>query len=469
MDRAIWWIRRDLRLANNPALVNALQHSKQVIPLFILDPTLLNSRLSSPKRLAFLYSGLRALDYDLKRIGGRLVVRRGVPSNVLSLMHLEYSIDGIFAEQDFSPYARRRDSQVEASLPLTLSGSVAYRHPSDVLKNDGSPYTIFTPYKRQWLNLGLPRRSELLPAPERIATPDEIFSEQLPDPGYLLDNTPFISGEVAAHQKLDTFTDEIQGGVFDYHNLRDRMDHDGTSQLSPYLRFGMLSAEQAIVASTEATQIAQAPMGEKGVEIWLSELIWREFYISILYNFPEVLQNSFKPNFRGIRWQNDPDEFEAWKCGATGFPIVDAGMRQLAALGWMHNRARMITASFLVKDLLVDWRWGEAYFMSQLVDGDPAANNGGWQWTAGTGTDAAPYFRIFNPVLQGQKFDPRGEFIRKWVPELQAVPVEFIHQPWLMSSAIQNQVGCRIGREYPKPIIDHSVRRQMALALFGKT
>ena len=403
MDRAIWWIRRDLRLANNPALVNALQHSEQVIPLFILDPTLLNSRLSSPKRLAFLYSGLRALDYDLKRIGGRLVVRRGVPSNVLSLMHLEYSIDGIFAEQDFSPYARRRDSQVGASLPLTLSGSVAYRHPSDVLKNDGSPYTIFTPYKRQWLNLGLPRRSELLPAPERIATPDEIFSEQLPDPGYLLDNTPFISGEVAAHQKLDTFTDEIQGGVFDYHNLRDRMDHDGTSQLSPYLRFGMLSAEQAIVASTEATQIAQAPMGEKGVEIWLSELIWREFYISILYNFPEVLQNSFKPNFRGIRWQNDPDEFEAWKCGATGFPIVDAGMRQLAALGWMHNRARMITASFLVKDLLVDWRWGEAYFMSQLVDGDPAAKYCCWQWTACTGTDAAPYFQICNSVFQGQR------------------------------------------------------------------
>jgi deoxyribodipyrimidine photo-lyase len=230
----------------------------------------------------------------------------------------------------------------------------------------------------------------------------------------------------------------------------------------------MLSARQAVLAAREAIQLAPDRVTGNSADIWLNELIWREFYISILYHFPEVSRQSFRSSLRRIAWRNDPDEFDAWTKGMTGYPVVDAGMRELNATGWMHNRARMITASFLVKDLLVDWRWGEAYFMSQLIDGDPAANNGGWQWTAGTGTDAAPYFRIFNPVLQGQKFDPDGMYVRKWVPELSDVPIEYLHQPWRMPGSIQEASGCRIGIEYPRPIVDHSERRLLTLAAYER-
>jgi deoxyribodipyrimidine photo-lyase len=244
------------------------------------------------------------------------------------------------------------------------------------------------------------------------------------------------------------------------------MDLHGTSALSPYLRFGVLSSRQAVLAAHHALQPAAGNPDQKGAQTWLNELIWREFFISILHNYPEVRQQSFRENLRNIKWRNDPDEFLAWKEGMTGYPIVDAAMRQLLHTGWMHNRARMIVASFLVKDLLIDWRWGERWFMQQLIDGDPAANNGGWQWSAGTGTDAAPYFRIFNPILQSKKFDPQGDYIRRWVPELSALPTPQIHVPWEMNDSQQKEFDVKVGKSYPEPIVDHRFARERTLEAY---
>jgi deoxyribodipyrimidine photo-lyase len=247
------------------------------------------------------------------------------------------------------------------------------------------------------------------------------------------------------------------------------MDLDGTARLSPYLRFGMISARECVSAAYQALRDAPDDSARKSAETWLNELIWREFYITILYHYPEVLKQSFREDLRDISWRNDEQEFDAWCEGQTGYPVVDAAMRQLKYLGWMHNRARMIVASFLVKDLLVDWRWGERWFMQHLVDGDPADNNGGWQWTAGTGMDAAPYFRIFNPILQGKKYDPNGDYVRRWVPELAGVPTKYAHTPWMMPPELQGQINCIIGRDYPLPIVYHGFARERALAAYKQT
>jgi deoxyribodipyrimidine photo-lyase len=228
----------------------------------------------------------------------------------------------------------------------------------------------------------------------------------------------------------------------------------------------MLSAKQALAASNQAIAKARTEEERKGANTWLNELIWREFYQSILFHFPSVREMSFRANLRTIQWENDPAEFKAWCNGETGYPIVDSAMRQLMETGWMHNRARMIVASFLVKDLLIDWRWGEQWFMQQLIDGDPAANNGGWQWSAGTGTDAAPYFRVFNPILQGQKFDPQGVYVHRWVPELSSVPMKYLHKPWEMPADIQEASSCIIGKNYPSPIVDHAYARERVLERF---
>ena len=225
---------------------------------------------------------------------------------------------------------------------------------------------------------------------------------------------------------------------------------------------------QAVVFATQAIALAPDSPNRKSAETWLNELVWREFYLSILYHYPHVRQRNFRSQYDAICWENDPEAFEAWCRGRTGYPIVDAAMRQLLQSGWMHNRARMIVASFLVKDLLIDWRWGERWFMQHLVDGDPAANNGGWQWTAGTGTDAAPYFRIFNPILQSKKFDPHGIYIRRWLPQLAAVPDKFVHEPWRMTAEIQKQAKCRIGHDYPHPIVDHAAARKRTVAAYKR-
>ena len=409
---SIWWIRRDLRLTDNIALHFALR-AGDVIPVFILDPAFSSQ---SPRRRSFLYEGLHALDQDLKQRGSYLVLRTGKPVEILRQLLQQTKAEAIFAEEDFTPYARKRDSRIANELPLKLLHGQTVHHPNDVLKQDGKPYTIYTPYSKTWkaqLN-----KIEVVPAPKSISTPVGISSELIPAFSV---NPLFPAGEQEALVRLEDFAYKR---IHSYDETRNRMDLDGTSSLSPYLRFGMLGLRQAVSTAR------QASAESRGAEIWLNELIWREFYIQILYHFPYVSHRAFNAALASIPWRNDSDEFEKWKEGKTGVPIVDAAMRQLKETGWMHNRARMIVASFLVKDLLIDWRWGEAWFMENLLDGDPAANNGGWQWTAGTGTDAAPYFRIFNPVLQSAKFDPHGDYIRKWVHELRGLNAKEIHAPW---------------------------------------
>ncbi len=467
MTASIWWIRRDLRLADNHALDAALAASEAVIPLFVLDPVLLQSSYGSEKRLAFLLEGLRQLQQALAKRGGRLVVRRGEPVEVLAGVLEKSGANAIFAHADHSPYARTRDQAVDARLPIQWTDGPAIRPPGSILKSDGGAYQVYTPFRRRWTEHPPPHPGELSPAPERIRSP-ELATEDLPAKPRPADEMRFAAGEAAAQKRLDAFTGGPDAPIFRYAERRDRVDLDGTSRLSPYLRFGMLSPRAAAVAAYQAMERAPDAAGRKGAQTWLHELIWRDFYLHILHHYPQVRQQAFRDDYTDIDWRNDPAEFEAWTAGRTGYPIVDAAMRQLSQTGWMHNRARMIVASFLTKDLLIDWRWGERWFMQQLIDGDPAANNGGWQWSAGTGTDAAPYFRIFNPITQGQKHDPHGDYIRRWVPELRAVPGEFLHTPWMMPDEVQTRSKCIIGGDYPPPVVDHRAARARALERYAQ-
>ncbi|MBN1810688.1 MAG: deoxyribodipyrimidine photo-lyase [Anaerolineae bacterium] len=469
MKTAIWWARRDLRLTDNPALSAALAHAEQVVPVFVLDPTLLAENEAAEKRVAFLFGGLRALDADLRARGSTLVVRRGDPRDELAALLIETGAKALYAEADVWPYGEQRDTHIAKTLPLHLAGGLTV-HPSDaVLKADGTPYVVFTPFSRKWKALTPPSLRNILPAPTRIVTPSGIASLPIPSKPALSPDVPFPPGEAEAQCRLDAFLTSDDPPVYSYAETRDRMDLDSTSHLSPYLRFGMLSARQAVAMAGLALELAPSPEARQSVETWLNELIWREFYQAILHHFPHVLERSFRPNLQAIPWDNDRATFAAWCEGRTGYPVVDAAMRQLTHTGWMHNRARMIAASFLVKDLLIDWRWGERFFMQHLVDGDPAANNGGWQWTAGTGTDAAPYFRVFNPVTQGKKYNPQGNYVRRWVPELANVPDLFIHEPWKMPLDAQQSIGCVIGQDYPDPIVDHAWARERTLVAYART
>jgi len=465
---AVWWARRDLRLSDNQALAAALAHAEQVIPVFVLDPTLMDADWAGEKRVTFLLGGLRALDADLRARGSRLVVRQGEPLHELAVLVAESGATGIYAEADPWPYGATRDERIASELSLHLRSGLTV-HPTDAaLKADGGHYAVYTPYSRRWKALPLPTRAALLPAPERISTPPDAASLPLPTEPALPPDVPFPPGEAEARRRLETFVREDAGTppIYGYAEARDRVDLEGTSRLSPYLRFGMVSARQAAVVALEAQRSAPDEAARQGAETWLNELIWREFYQQILAHVPSVLGQSYRENLRGIRWRNDETEYAAWCAGRTGYPIIDAAMRQLVQTGWMHNRARMIVASFLCKDLLVDWRWGEVFFMQHLLDADHAANNGGWQWTAGTGTDAAPYFRVFNPVTQGKRHDPHGVYVRRWLPELARVPQLFLHEPWRMSPEMQREAGCVLDRDYPRPIVDHKLARERTLAAY---
>lgn len=471
MPTTIWWVRRDLRLSDNQALTAALAAGETVVPTFILDPRLLSAATVGTKRLAFLFAGLAALDADLRARGSRLIVRRGDPAAELARLMAETSAEAIYAEEDFSPYARRRDAAAAAALPLRLMPGLTVHPPDLIRKADGGAYTVFTPFSRAWRALPLPTRADLLSAPARLAPPPADLVS-LPLPAAADRPILFPAGEAEALRRLAVFVNSAGQGVGGrpapiarYADDRNRMDLDGTAQISPYLRFGMISARTCAVAALEAAAAGDAA-GRAGAETWLTELIWREFYCAILYHFPNVLREAFRPELRTIPWVNDEAQFAAWRAGRTGYPIVDAAMRQLVQTGWMHNRARMIAASFLVKDLLIDWRWGERFFMQHLLDGDPAANNGGWQWTAGVGTDAAPYFRIFNPTLQAVKFDPAAAYVHRWLPELARLPDRYIHEPWRAPADIQRAAGCVIGRDYPAPIVEHDAARERVLAAY---
>jgi deoxyribodipyrimidine photo-lyase len=460
MQSVIWWIRRDLRLENNPALQAALKTGLPVIPLFIIDPKLLQD--PPARRQIFLFNALQSLNQNLHTYGNRLIIQQGNPVQVLQQIFQENPVKAIFAEEDYSPYAIQRDTAIQHDLPLKLVMGLVLHHPNQVLKADGTPYTVFTPFSKTWKTL--PTACSITPNPSVLpAYPDPLDSLSLPE----LSSLPYFpASEREAHHRLNDF---MQVAIFQYQEGRNQLDQAGTSSLSPYLRFGLISIQTAYQAALQAVESAQRSEEKQGVETWISELIWREFYISILYHFPNVLQEAFYPHRRQIPWRTNPAELIAWQQGLTGYPIVDACMRQLNETGWMHNRGRMITASFLTKDLLHNWQSGERYFMQQLVDGDPAANNGGWQWTAGVGTDAAPYFRIFNPILQSKKFDPHGNFIRKWVPELAEVRLTYLHEPWTMPPDLQKQSDCVIGKDYPTPIVDRSIVKDRVLQAFQKS
>ncbi|MGD8732753.1 MAG: deoxyribodipyrimidine photo-lyase, partial [Anaerolineales bacterium] len=404
----IWWIRRDLRLHDNQAFYAAYEAGDSVVPVFILDPNLLESEYVGDKRLAFLFASLRELAAELEELGSRLIIRQGNPKEELKQLLQELDAQSIYAEEDFSPYSRRRDDEIKRALDLHLHAGLTVFPPGMIEKKSGGPYIVYTPFRKSWQSLSLPTRSSLLPPPSKLTPPPDLHSLPIPDTPKWRGSSEFPPGESEARRRLVGFTEGASAPVYAYDDLRNQVDREGTSKLSPYLRFGMISLREAVVHALEAREAAPDSRARKGAQTWLQELVWREFFINILYHFPDVRKQSFREDYRDIHWRNDEEQYRAWQEGRTGYPIVDAAMRQLIDTGWMHNRARMVVASFLVKDLLIDWRWGERWFMQHLIDGDPAANNGGWQWSAGTGTDAAPYFRIFNPILQGEKHDPQA-------------------------------------------------------------
>ena len=455
----IWWIRRDLRISDNPALKAAADSGLPILPLFIIDPKLFDN--APLVRKNFLLDGLAQLSRQLEQYGGKVILLAGRPEQVFHKLKQTVEIETVYAGEDYTPYSQQRDEVVGRVVSLHLINGITIHHPMQFLRETGETYKSFTPFHRSWQAKPMPQYHHWKPEALNLYLdyPSDEFLK-------FSDVTDFPAGEAQAEDRLQAFLD---GPINDYAEGRNRLDKDMTSALSPYFRFGMLSPLRAYSLAQAKLIASKGGPERESISSWLSELVWREFFNVILYYYPHVLKTAFREKYRSIGWQDNPSLVTAWQQGLTGFPVVDAGMRQLLKTGWMHNRARMITASFLVKDLLVDWRIGEKWFLKNLVDGDLAANNGGWQWTAGVGTDAAPYFRIFNPVTQGQTHDPLGRYVRKYVPELARVPDAYIQQPWLMPPDVQSACGCLIGRDYPEPIVDHAAARKKAMALYSVT
>ena len=476
---AIVWLRRDLRVMDNAALHHACLAAQQVVPLFILDETILRRPDTGAARVAFLLDALRVLDTNLQARGGRLVVREGKTPDALMQAVQDFGAEAVFHHREYEPFGTARDAKVKAALDandtaLHTFKDVALFESGEIVSHGGHPYTVFSPYKRVWFDKPA---DAPLPTPQTISVPDGAQGIAIPSADILKFQTQqafACGGETAAQALLQEF---LQGKVANYGAERDLLAHDGTSRLSRHLHLGTLGMRTMVDAVRQVSQKGRDkpnPNREAqsehqtsggGAVSFLNEMAWHDFYLQILAEFPHVAGGAFRPQFDALEWENDSALFEAWKQGRTGYPIVDAAMRQLNSEAWMHNRGRMIVASFLTKDLLIDWRWGERYFMEQLVDGDQAANNGGWQWAAGTGTDAQPFFRIFNPTLQGEKFDPEGAYVRRWVPELAALPTNLIHTPWKLSRAERAHLGAA---EYPNPVVDHAAQRAKALALYQK-
>ena len=456
------WFRRDLRLHDLPALA-AAAHADRVVPLFVLDDRLLaRGRFPSAVRTAFMLGCLRELDAALKERGARLFVRRGRPEDELPRLAREVGATSVHLTGDVSPWARARDARVTEALRglgvdvHAAPGGAVVDDPAAIRTRQDRPYTVFSPFARAWLRAG--RRAPVRPpaelrAPARPAAGDLPGLEELGlDPSDALAHPVAEPGEAAGRRRLASF---LRSDLATYADRRDR-PAGGSSRLSPYLRWGCVSPLELDRRVAE-----QAGAGARD---YRTELAWRDFYAAVLVHFPHVTRLEFQERYRDLEWERPGDALEAWKQGRTGFPLVDAGMRQLLAEGWMHNRVRMVVGSFLTKDLHLDWRLGEAWFMERLLDGDMAANNGGWQWIASTGTDPAPYFqRLFNPMTQQRKFDPRGEYVRRHVPELRDVPEDRLPEPWTMDLAEQADAGCVIGRDYPEPIVDHAAERRRAI------
>ena len=468
-ESALLWMRRDLRIQDNHALYRALVQAQRVFCVFVFDTEILDSLSDkADRRVEFIWESVAELHEMLRQHGSALRVLHGRASDEIPALAAKLNVAAVFANHDYEPAALNRDRTVRAALNqrgiafVTCKDQVIFEH-NEVLTQDARPFSVFTAYKNAWLKrlthgdlLAHPVQNHL----ENLAPVDTQAGPSLEDIGFARTNLrtlPIPTGMSGAAMLFGDFLHRIGR----YHETRDYPSVKGSSYLSLHLRFGTISIRTLARAAWERAQHAQHD--GRGAQTWLNELIWRDFYFMILHHHPRVVEHAFREEFDALQFDNDSDRFSAWCEGQTGYPLVDAAMRQLNSTGYMHNRLRMVAASFLVKDLHIDWRWGERYFARHLNDFDLAANNGGWQWAASTGCDAQPYFRIFNPVTQSEKFDKDGKFIRKYVPELAACDNKFIHAPWLMSSQEQGRTGLIIGRNYPAPIVDHAQARRVTL------
>jgi deoxyribodipyrimidine photo-lyase len=464
----IHWFRRDLRVTDNVALSEAAKRAETVIPLFIFEDAFRTGPDVGAARLAFLLQSVESLRKNLAELGHTLIVRCGKSDEILPQFAKETGAQAVFANKRYEPYTQKRDERITKALLDVDVGFELFKdavvwEEAEVLNLSGKPYTVFTPYSKAWKVKAIPPpRSRIqklklkilnFPSAKLPASPDEV--------GYPLTQTIPPGGERAALELLRKF---LAGPVYAYATARNFPALDGGSNLSPHLRAGTIGIRTILAELKKARENAPGrqtpdPIPTSSCDVFLNELIWREFYTQVLHNFPHVTKGAFRPEYDKLAWSDNQEHFAAWSEGRTGFPIVDAAMRCLNATGTMHNRLRMIVAMFLTKDLLINWQWGERYFMKQLVDGDMAANNGGWQWSAGTGTDAAPYFRIFNPVSQAEKFDAEGKFVRRWIPELKDFSDDLIQQPWENPLLLSRS-------KYAQRIVLHDEQRVKCLAMF---
>ncbi len=478
-DRGICWLRRDLRLADHAPLAQALTRCRQVWCVFIFDRSILDPLIErgqiADRRVEFIHASAIELDARLRQQGSGLITRRGDPCSLIPHLAAELGVDAVFAGRDYEPQAVARDEWVGRELAnsgrqlITLKDQVVFEA-DEVLTQTGHYFSVFTAYQRAWLKRLTAQ--DVAPAAsmnaQGLAALPRGFTDPIPslsELGFSPSNLRLLgvpTGESGAATLLDDFSTRIG----QYRLRRDFPAVKGPSYLSVHLRFGTVSCRALV-------RLAQAEMAhghETGAQTWLSELVWRDFYAQILYHRPDVVAHAFRPEYDAIPWERGDlaeQRLNAWCAGQTGYPLVDAAMHQINHTGYMHNRLRMIAASFLVKDLGIDWRLGADYFALHLIDFDLASNNGGWQWAASTGCDAQPYFRIFNPVTQSQKFDPEGKFIRRYLPVLAALPNQAIHFPADLPVVDQQRLGVVIGRDYPAPIVEHGLARTQTLARFA--
>ncbi|QLG88540.1 deoxyribodipyrimidine photo-lyase [Chitinibacter bivalviorum] len=462
---AIVWLRRDLRIFDNAALYTALKNADQVVLAFVFDTTILAGLPKQDRRVEFIWEALKDIKTALRQYNTDIVIRHGDPLVEIPALAEQYEASAVYCNRDYEPAAIQRDRYVAEKLKQqgryfnTYKDQVIFEQ-DEVLTQSGTMYSVFSPYKRAWLTKLDGKAMKSWPVNKVIHKLMPMKAQYFPslkELGFAKTNLSEMKIPLGMSGGEKLFED-FKNRIDNYKEARDFPAVKGVSYLSAHLRFGTVSIRELVSYAFHH--------GGAGAETWLSELIWREFYQQILWHRPDVAEHAFKPEYDDLPFPNHPELFAAWCRGETGYPLVDAAMRQLNQTGYMHNRLRMVVASFLVKDLLIDWRWGEKYFAEHLLDFDLAANNGGWQWAASTGCDAQPYFRIFNPVSQSVKFDPSGKFIRRYCPELADLPDEAIHAPWEAKTSIRRSANFLQDTDYFPPIVDHAEQREAALALF---
>jgi deoxyribodipyrimidine photo-lyase len=469
--------RRDLRLSDNPALDAAVALGRPIIPVYIFDDADAGEWSVGGASRWWLHGSLSELSSVIKAVGNRLILRRGSALTVIEKLMSETDATSVYWNRRYEPWATKHDANIKTALKdkgieVRSFNAGLLREPWEISTQKGDAYKVFTPFWKTLLTLGEPDQPK--PAPSRIPTPSDFPQSECLNSWSLLPTLPnwaggfqntWTPGEEAARSRLDAFT---EGAVFDYQDKRNLPGVSGTSRLSPHLHFGEIGPRQIWSAVVNSALKHTGSSMPRGVDTYLSEIAWREFSYHLLFNFPDLTSKPLRKEFFHFQWEDDPKGLSAWQRGLTGYPIVDAGMRELWATGWMHNRVRMIVASFLIKDLLIDWRTGQEWFWDTLVDADLASNSASWQWVAGCGADAAPYFRVFNPTVQGSKFDPDGLYVRKWVPELSRLPDRLLHAPWTAKPIELSDAGITLGRDYPMPIVDHQLARNRALERYRR-